>query len=165
MLLNKCSLWRTLVKPKTQSCTTALHATTHLLPLLLLELVHGWWKPCPARPLTPSLRIPSCLPAARFSFLLWSSSVPRAGKEEAANFGTQCSPSVILKRMQSQRSERDSKKKTFCKAPERSIPLPIAPSASSQPVPPRGSHRHRQQLQGESDTNHPSPLITTPLLL
>lgn len=61
--------------------------------------------------------------------------ITRAGKGAAASFGTQHSPSVIPKSIQSQRSERDSKKKTLQKALARSV-TQAAPSQSlPRPLP------------------------------
>ena len=175
MLLSQYSLRRASVKLKTQSCTTALIMQPSMFShsfCYSMSQVHGWWKPCPAWPLTPSARTLSRLPASHFSSLakqrIWQQ---EQAEREAASFGIRHSPSVILEHTQSQRSEKDSKKKQFWKALDRSIPLPPqpAPSPSLLPAPSLPTApitmANNWPRRGESHTDHLPLLITPPLLL
>lgn len=85
--------------------------------------------------------------------------ITRAGKGKAASLDTLHSPSVTLQRTQKQRSERDSKKKTFWKAlkgESLSSPHAVPARASPSPFPAHDSHRHCQQLTATQGKGHKS---------
>lgn len=103
MLLSEYFVWRALVNPKTKSCTVALimqppkfsHSFNyswfmagHNPVLLGLLLLH--WGYCPTSP----------PPVSLFFSGQAVHRITGAGQGEAASFGTQCNPPVIIKRIQ-----------------------------------------------------------------
>lgn len=162
MLLSKYFVWRALVNPKTKSCTVALimqppmfsHSFNyswfmagHNPVLLGLLLLHWGYHPT------------SPPPVSLFFSGQAVHQITGAGQGEAASFGTQCNPPVILKRIQRKKYFERHSKRSIC-FPTTHSPIWSLLPVPSLPLAPTTTPPNWSQLW-ESDANHLSLLMVT----